>query len=501
MPSETPTLDQIRRFNSRINRLIAEAATAEDEALRRIRDELVAAQRDARLIVVSSQTTAAQVARIQQRLGALDEVLTIISDDAIAAAATHGAGIVDQALDHVGLLGGLEASDLSGLIDDKSSFARALINDRVANLQDRMVAQLQALAADPDALTRVLADIAEDLHGSVVFGAAARDTTSMVATAVGDTHGAAMLHRGVDVARSGGPVTLKRWISSHRKGARSAHLRLEAATIAGIPLDEPFRLGKHTTQRPRGPGLPGAERISCRCRLGMVLTDDSNPSGELDGDTPADDRGRSPEPDTATGSNGDGGEPVDPGSLGYAGDDDDDPIARVDQFDAHFAEWASNLTGPELAALEEYQAAGGLHADINAFLRGDYDDLDDEVIDMIAALDSAIAKGRTPDTITITWRGQPVEEPFDLDGDIDVLGLLSTSIIESIARGFTGDNEGGVIVRLVVPGGTPAAWLPLVGNPDLAHEAELLLGASTRVRIVSAVTRDGILEINAEVLP
>lgn len=272
-PPDAPTADQIRRFNARVSRLISQAATAEDDVLRSLRTQLVVAQRDARLLAVSTQGASGQIARITSRLDALEEVLAKITGTAVTSAATSGATLVDEAFDVAGFLLELDDVDLSGLITDKTSFAKGLITDRVDDLRARMVHQINRLATGTD-VASVLADIGEELRGSAVFGAAARDVTAMAITSMGDAHGAGAIHRAQQIAGAGGPVTLKRWVSAHTKEARPGHVHLEATTVAGIPLDEPFHLGRYSAQRPRGPGLPGVERISCRCRLGLILSDE-----------------------------------------------------------------------------------------------------------------------------------------------------------------------------------------------------------------------------------
>lgn len=175
-----------------------------------------------------------------------------------------------------------------------------------------------------------------------------------------------------------------------------------------------------------------------------------------------------------------------PGRLGHHASvpEDDDMLAR--QLDADFAGWASTLTPAQHAALKQWQQSDRFYERIQRILRTGVDDEEaDEVLDAILEAIDAGALARE----VVAWRGiRNTATAFgrsnqDLAGlvhqEIPQDGLLPVSISKAVALAeFTDPSFGGgpALLRVTIPSRTPAAWLPLVGDPALRYQCELLLG-------------------------
>lgn len=81
-------------------------------------------------------------------------------------------------------------------------------------------------------------------------------------------------------------------------------------------------------------------------------------------------------------------------------------------------------------------------------------------------------------------------------------GFVSSSLHRSVALDQFTEPRLGVAAVLVldVAPGAPAIWLPPLGDPSLAHQAELLLGPSTTVAVHTTDERSGTLEVTCEVI-
>lgn len=182
----------------------------------------------------------------------------------------------------------------------------------------------------------------------------------------------------------------------------------------------------------------------------------------------------------------------------------------------HFERWARSLDDEERAALAAYQATDRTYAAVNGLLRGtvDVDDLDEydrtNLARIIAAVRTAIGAGSCQDDVVV-WRGvRNVAATFGVDpanaaslvGKVRVAaGFLSTTLFRSIAMSeFVGPKQG-ALLRIRVPTGIKAAWLPPVGDPTLGYQGELLLEEDLQLHIQAVSDESGILIIDCEVTP
>lgn len=167
-------------------------------------------------------------------------------------------------------------------------------------------------------------------------------------------------------------------------------------------------------------------------------------------------------------------------------------VARLDE---DFAEWAAGRTPAQVEACRAYQL--GEHRLLNGVLRGRIDRSqltrreNVRLVDLRAELDDAIDAGWVTRSV-IVHRGIRRAEAVlgtdrleDITGQERVLrGYVSTSAAASAAERFAAGIEAAVL-RLEIPAGMSAAWLPLVGVEEYRDQAELLLPHLTRVRLGS----------------
>jgi hypothetical protein len=181
--------------------------------------------------------------------------------------------------------------------------------------------------------------------------------------------------------------------------------------------------------------------------------------------------------------------------------------------DEAFGEWALGLRDDERWALRRYQDRDGTYKVVNGVLRGTVRTVDlpesarDEVADIIACAGTAIDAGRCPSDIVV-WRGVDdtartfgtADPPGQLD-DVErrFAGFLSCTTRRQVALDHFTERDRGALLELHVPAGTPGAWLPLAGDPNLAYEAELLLGEDTLVRVIGHRHEGGFVVLVCEV--
>jgi ADP-ribosyltransferase exoenzyme len=184
-------------------------------------------------------------------------------------------------------------------------------------------------------------------------------------------------------------------------------------------------------------------------------------------------------------------------------------VSISDRLNRDFADWAASLTDEEVEGLRYYQ--GPNYKWINLVLRDPNVVLAKHqsfVVRKITALvDSAIEKGRVPFTLRV-YRGMKSYEalfddfsPSELDGFvIHDPAFVSTSVEAHRAERFMNRDEG-FRLEFDVPIGHPAAWLPLVGNLQLAGQRELLLPRELEIEITdSRATDEGILQLEGRLL-
>ena len=190
-------------------------------------------------------------------------------------------------------------------------------------------------------------------------------------------------------------------------------------------------------------------------------------------------------------------------------DADQDLAARLTE---HVRREVLPLEGDaEISALRRYQARDRTYELVNRLLRGDpgADELSDEqdaaVRDIVRRLNQLLNRWRTPEPIR-AYRGLRSRVGLDIVGDVPLVtrSFLSTTIVRGVAVSeFTvPPGPGGpAILEIDVPAGTPAVWVPPLGDPALAYQGELLLPRRLPLMVRASRDEAGILVVDCEVQP
>lgn len=190
-------------------------------------------------------------------------------------------------------------------------------------------------------------------------------------------------------------------------------------------------------------------------------------------------------------------------------DDDGESLAR--QLDEDFADWAQNLTRAQRAAIVRWQGADDrFYQRIQKVLREDADD--PEALAMIEPVLEAVESGVLVRDV-LTWRGirntnglfgLPNSRLGELVGaEVPSPGLLAVSTSRAVpVDEFTRPSFGGgpALLRVRVSAGTPAAWLKLVGSPEMAYQRELLLADGHQMLIREVSYTGAIPIVDVEVI-
>lgn len=183
-------------------------------------------------------------------------------------------------------------------------------------------------------------------------------------------------------------------------------------------------------------------------------------------------------------------------------------MALADDLNGTFAPWVELLTSDEIEALRYYQ--GPDHEWINRVLRSPnavlLEDQSLVVRRVTELLDSAIQKGAVPFRLT-AYRGLRDysalfgdAEPSELAGAaIYDPAFVSTSVAAHRAERFMHRDEG-FRLQFDVPIGHSAAWLPLISDPDLEGQRELLLPRELEIEVVATWEQEGILYVEGRLL-
>lgn len=168
--------------------------------------------------------------------------------------------------------------------------------------------------------------------------------------------------------------------------------------------------------------------------------------------------------------------------------EEDDMLAR--QLDIDFKDWALGLTHEQCLALKQWQGVDRLYERIQRLLRDEAGDeeTDEKLLDTLETILEAVEAGILARDV-VTWRGvrstirsfgRPNSDLVGLVGkELRQDGLLAVSTSRTLAlEQFTRPPLGGgpALLRVAVPAKTPAAWLPLGGDPEMQYQRELLLG-------------------------
>ena len=169
-------------------------------------------------------------------------------------------------------------------------------------------------------------------------------------------------------------------------------------------------------------------------------------------------------------------------------------IAR--QLDADSEAIAQNLTAGQRAHISQWQSLDRTYQQVQAAARGEQ--VPAEIQAIRHDLDEVIMQSPLRRDLDVVWRGnRSVLNALRMSGtDLQRVvgrtittdsGFMATSVSRHIVETqFTQppSHGGAVIFRLEIPRGTPAAWMPAVGSPELRDQAELLFQGRHKVDIV-----------------
>lgn len=176
-------------------------------------------------------------------------------------------------------------------------------------------------------------------------------------------------------------------------------------------------------------------------------------------------------------------------------DDQPAPQRVVQELHDDFSDWAQALTSLQEQALSQWETPE-VRERIQAAVSSP-EPVPEEIAPVTKLLDEAIAAGRTQRDVTV-W--QPVDDAVStfgapnadleqlVDEQVQVPGYIEGTVAPEHARAQLPQRPHGggpALVRLHVPEGTPAAWLPSVGTPDIAPPGALLLGAGTTLTVLA----------------
>lgn len=177
-----------------------------------------------------------------------------------------------------------------------------------------------------------------------------------------------------------------------------------------------------------------------------------------------------------------------------------------------FAGVYDTATSTERAAIARYQAEGRGYEAFNKALRGEQHP-DDETLEAILSVRRLTQRAQLDEDVRVFKGVRDVGATFQVPNDqigtlvgrtIKLRGFTSTTVFDDVAIGqFTRPaiGEGPVLLDLIAPRGAHAAWLPEVGDPDLATQGELLFGAGTRIVIREVTERGGLPVLVGEIVP
>lgn len=173
--------------------------------------------------------------------------------------------------------------------------------------------------------------------------------------------------------------------------------------------------------------------------------------------------------------------------------------------------WSDSLTGGEREAVRRYQSVGWGYAAVNSTLRGRPAMRSFSAVwveEVIAGLDSAIAKGAVPHPVTAyrAMRGtndlmRSIEAaaadrlPFI---DPGFCSVTLSSEERSFAE-FWGKSSRRVLMKVEIPAGTPAAF-PAAATGELGGQLELVLQKSSSFEILGIEEVEGVTHVKVRLI-
>lgn len=276
-----------RQVNARVLRRIRELDALEAAATKVLAGELDALQLEVRGVIAGqgAPVLAVLLADLERRFTLRQAAMLRALSDALAESATVGALLVDDVAALADLRVRLPAPDHAALLSRLRLQAQAALGSALEPARLGLTSQLSMLVSGHQDLAATLQAVGTGLAGSHVFGRALERTAGATSALMGEAAGAAQLARAAQLegARSSTPprsleaagevVELrKRWISSHKSDARGTHAAAEGrygpgGSVGPIAYGEDFQVGRFSTPYPRGPGLPGAQKVHCGCHM------------------------------------------------------------------------------------------------------------------------------------------------------------------------------------------------------------------------------------------
>ena len=184
--------------------------------------------------------------------------------------------------------------------------------------------------------------------------------------------------------------------------------------------------------------------------------------------------------------------------------------ALAAQLDEDYAEPIAQLTPEQRDAIQRWQGTDRFYRRVQDVLRNEADD--DEAADVADTLLPVIL-GNTLQSDVVVYRGIRNVSTLirrtnsDLDRyvgqQIPSPGFLAASTSrEEAASAFTRPFIGGgpALFELTVRAGTPAFWVSGAGDPEMADQRELLMGATTTLLITSVDYSGDVPTVQAEVI-
>lgn len=177
-------------------------------------------------------------------------------------------------------------------------------------------------------------------------------------------------------------------------------------------------------------------------------------------------------------------------------------------------EVTESLTADEITAIRRYQARDRTYELVSSVLR-DPSVAENIVMDerrlvrsIVRVLTNVTRRWRVPEPAHV-YRGQrSVDRVFGTTAPVGQVlepeTFLSTSVYRDVALDeFTvpPGRGGPALFEIDVAPGTPALWVPPVGDPALAYQGELLFPRRTPLLVRGERDEGGILVLDCEVLP
>jgi hypothetical protein len=186
--------------------------------------------------------------------------------------------------------------------------------------------------------------------------------------------------------------------------------------------------------------------------------------------------------------------------------------SAFDSFDEAFAQQPYRLSERQRRAARAWQRSDRTYEYAQRVARGavDVDELSPaaltRALDFQQDLDDAISTGALPFP-AVVFRGlRSLRKTFGVAHAAQTVGLrrreagyFATSVVRSVALDeFT--TPDGALLEVMLPVGTPALWLPLVGSRRLRRQGELLLPDDMQICIKSQRNDSPVAVLSVEVI-